>query len=61
MRIERKGSRITGSSSIDGTKWKELKPIDTVWPTKLKLGLTAITTSSEPFTVKFEDFVLKQK
>jgi S1-C subfamily serine protease/regulation of enolase protein 1 (concanavalin A-like superfamily) len=60
LRIERKGSRIVGAISNDGSQWKELKPIDTVWPAKLKIGLAAITTSSEPFNVKFEQFELKQ-
>ncbi len=59
LRIERKGSQIVGAVSNDDVKWKELKPIDTVWPAKLKVGVTAITTSSEPFTVKFEQFELK--
>ncbi len=61
LRLERKGSRIFGAISSDGTAWKQLKPIDTVWPAKLKVGLTAVTTSSEPFSVKFEEFDLKTK
>ncbi|HEX5272673.1 MAG TPA: DUF1349 domain-containing protein [Gemmataceae bacterium] len=61
LRLERKGSRIHGAISSDGSTWKQLKPIDTVWPEKLKVGLTAITTSSQPFTVKFEDYDLKVK
>lgn len=61
LRLKRKGSRITGAVSTDGKKWGVLKPIDTVWPPKLKVGLTAINSSTEPFTVKFEDFELKAK
>jgi len=61
LRVERTGGRIVGSISSDGTAWRKLKPVDTVWPAKLKIGLTAITTSSEPFTVTFEEFELKQK
>jgi regulation of enolase protein 1 (concanavalin A-like superfamily) len=61
LRLERKGSRIRGASSSNGTTWKQLKPIDTVWPSKLKVGLIAISTSSEPFSVKFEQFDLKRK
>ena len=45
--------------STDGANWRPLKPIDTVWPTKLKVGLASINSSSEPFTVKFEEFELK--
>jgi regulation of enolase protein 1 (concanavalin A-like superfamily) len=58
LRLERKGSRIAGAISIDGKNWRELKPIDTVWPAKLRVGLTAISTSSDPFVVKFEEFEL---
>jgi regulation of enolase protein 1 (concanavalin A-like superfamily) len=61
LRLERKGSRIFGGVSRDGRNWKELKPIDTVWPEKLKVGLLAISTSSDPFSVKFEEFDLKVK
>ncbi len=61
VRMERKGSRIHGSISFDGSTWKELKPIQTVWPTKLKIGVTAVNSSSLPFTVSFEEFELKAK
>lgn len=58
LRMERRGSRINGAVSFDGTTWTKLKPIDTVWPKKLKVGLLAINTSSEPFTPSFEQFDL---
>jgi regulation of enolase protein 1 (concanavalin A-like superfamily) len=61
LRMLRKGSRISGGVSPDGKKWHVLKPIDTVWPAKLKVGLTAINSSSEPFTVTFEEFSLKTR
>jgi len=59
LRLERRGSRILGSVSFDGQAWKPLKPIDTIWPLQLKVGLAAITTSSSPFSVEFEDFDLR--
>jgi regulation of enolase protein 1 (concanavalin A-like superfamily) len=58
VRLERKGSRIFGGISRDGKSWKVLKPIDTLWPAKLKVGLSAINSNSEPLTVKFEEFSL---
>jgi regulation of enolase protein 1 (concanavalin A-like superfamily) len=61
LRLERKGSRIHGAISQDGAAWKNLKPIDTVWPEKLKVGLMALSTSSSPFTVTFEEFDLQSK
>jgi regulation of enolase protein 1 (concanavalin A-like superfamily) len=59
LRLERKGSRIHGAASSDGASWKQLRPIDTVWQTKLRVGLAVISTSSEPFAVKFEEFGLQ--
>jgi len=59
VRMERKGSRIHGSISSDGTTWKELKPIQTVWPAKLKVGLIVISSSGLPFSCAFEDYELK--
>jgi hypothetical protein len=59
--MERKGSRISGAVSYDGSTWSRLKPIDTVWPPKLKVGLLAINTSSQPFAPAFEDFKLTAK
>jgi regulation of enolase protein 1 (concanavalin A-like superfamily) len=59
VRMERKGSRIHGSISFDGKTWNELRPIQTVWPTNLKIGLIAVNSSSLPFTVAFEEFDLK--
>jgi regulation of enolase protein 1 (concanavalin A-like superfamily) len=56
LRMERKGSRIHGSISFDGTTWKELKPIQTVWPAKLKVGVSATSSSNQPFLVTFEEF-----
>ena len=61
LRMERKGSRIAGSISTDGTKWKTLKPIDTLWPARLKVGLAATNSNSEPLMVRFEDFALTGK
>ncbi len=61
LRMERKGSQILGAISGDGLAWKQLKPIDTVWPGKLKVGVMAISTSSEPFSVRLEEFELKTK
>jgi len=61
LRMERKGSRITGLISTNGTLWKRLKPIDTLWPSRLKVGLTATSCAAEPMTVKFEEFKLAAK
>lgn len=61
LRLERKGSQIHGAISSDGRTWQRLRPIDTVWPSKLKVGLHAVSTSTNPFTAKFEEFELSTK
>ncbi len=61
LKMERRGSRISGFVSKDGKHWTALKPIDTVWPAELKVGLNAINSSDAPFTVKFEEFTLKTR
>ncbi len=61
LRMERKGSRIAGAISVDGAKWKALKPIDTLWPSRLVVGLSATNSSSEPLAVRFEEFKLTGK
>jgi regulation of enolase protein 1 (concanavalin A-like superfamily) len=62
LRLERKGGRITGAFSDNGVQWKALKAMDTTWADgSVKVGLVATNTSSEPSTVKFENFDLKAK
>ncbi len=60
LRLERKGKGITGAISSDGSTWKELKTIETTWPEKLQVGVAAINSSSESFTLKFEEFRVKE-
>lgn len=59
LRVERRGSRVSGGISFDGTNWKKLDPIDTLWPERLKVGLMAVNSSSLPFSPRFEEFELK--
>ena len=54
-----RGSRIHGFTSKDGSHWTPLKPIDTVWPSQLKVGVDGINSSNEPFKVRFEDLTFK--
>jgi regulation of enolase protein 1 (concanavalin A-like superfamily) len=61
LKIERRGSRIYGFTSKDGKHWAQLKPIDTVWPSELKVGINAINSSNEPFQVRFEELTFKGK
>jgi hypothetical protein len=61
LKIERRGSRIYGFTSKDGKHWAQLKPIDTVWPSQLKVGINAINSGNEPFQVRFEELTSKGK
>jgi regulation of enolase protein 1 (concanavalin A-like superfamily) len=61
LRLERKGSRILGAVSTDWSGWKQVRPIDTIWPARLKVGLAAINSSTEPFSPRFEEFVVESK
>jgi regulation of enolase protein 1 (concanavalin A-like superfamily) len=62
LRLERKNKRITGAFSDDGVSWKPLKAMDTSWADgPIKVGLVATNTSSEPSTVKYENYSLKTK
>jgi regulation of enolase protein 1 (concanavalin A-like superfamily) len=59
LRLQRKGNQITASISDDGQVFEALRPIDTIWPSKLKVGLSAINSAADPMTVQFSGFSLK--
>ncbi len=61
LRLERKDGRFFAAVSADGSSWRRLTPIDTVWPARLKVGLLAINSSTEPFAVRFEGFAIEGK
>jgi RNA polymerase sigma factor (sigma-70 family) len=56
LRLERKGDRVTGSVSADGIKWNAFPARTVRLPTKLKLGVAAVSSSEGPFTVTLENF-----
>ena len=60
LRLERRGNRLLGSTSKDGKSWEKLDPMEPSYPATLKVGLYAINTSSDPLTVRFEDFNLTE-
>jgi regulation of enolase protein 1 (concanavalin A-like superfamily) len=59
VRMERKGNLIHGSISFDRAAWIQLKPMQTAWPTKVMVGVSATSSSNLPFSVVFEEFELK--
>jgi regulation of enolase protein 1 (concanavalin A-like superfamily) len=61
LRMERKGELLMGSISEDGKKWRDMDPITIKLPAKIKLGVAACTTSSEPFAPHYDQFKLTAK
>ncbi len=60
LKIERRGGRITGAFSADGQTWTRSKPMEIEWPARLKVGLDAVSSSFEPFAVRFEEFSIRK-
>ncbi len=56
LRLERKGDQITAFVSAGGKEWLGFPPRRIDLPAKLKLGVAAISSSGEPFTVTLENF-----
>lgn len=62
LRLERRGNRVFGLVTGDGYKWSSLEPIAARLPRDVKLGVVAISTSTEPLKVVFSDLeVLKRE
>ena len=60
LRLERKGDKLLASVSEDGKKWTGLKPLELKLPARLKLGVCAGTTSTEPFAPRYDGFKLRK-
>lgn len=62
FRIERRGNRLHGAFSNDGTAWTELYPFNiSHWPPKLKVGPFVLNASSSPKTLRFTAFKVTPK
>jgi hypothetical protein len=47
--------------SEDGIRWLPFKPLAVDFPNEVKLGVTAINTSSEPFKAEFSEAAVFKK
>ncbi len=57
LRLERHGQRLKAAFS-QGT-WEEIYPLNIWrWPAKLRVGVVALNTASEPFAAHFSDYKL---
>jgi regulation of enolase protein 1 (concanavalin A-like superfamily) len=56
LRVERKGDQVRASFSVDGEELHSLHPRTVRFPAKLKLGVAAISSSGDTFTVTLANF-----
>jgi RNA polymerase sigma factor (sigma-70 family) len=56
LRLERNGDKLSASYSHDGKDWTEAKEITVDLPAELSIGIAAINTSEEAFTVEFDEY-----
>jgi serine/threonine protein kinase/regulation of enolase protein 1 (concanavalin A-like superfamily) len=61
LRLARKGNQILASVSSDGNEWQALDPIKSFLPDRVNVGVVAINTSKERFSVTFSEFKLDAK
>jgi serine/threonine protein kinase/regulation of enolase protein 1 (concanavalin A-like superfamily) len=61
LRLARKGNRFEASASSDGKEWNSFDPLESHLPDRVKVGVAAINTSNEPFSVTFSEFKLEGK
>jgi regulation of enolase protein 1 (concanavalin A-like superfamily) len=58
LRMIRTEKHITGAWSQDGKKWNVVKEVELGERTRVKVGVSAINTSSTPFNVEFDEYRL---
>ena len=58
LRLTRQGNQIRAAVSNDGVDWLKTGPVTVEFPQKINVGIDAINTSKQPFTVEFAQFKL---
>jgi hypothetical protein len=58
LRLQRRGDSVSTAYSHDGQEWFPVKAIKVGLSGKVQVGIAAVSTSTKPFTVKFEGFTL---
>lgn len=53
LRLTRQGNQVRAAVSNNGVDWTETHPITVQFPKTIKVGVDAINTSKQPFTVEF--------
>jgi regulation of enolase protein 1 (concanavalin A-like superfamily) len=55
LRLERRGSKILAAVGPDGIVWQALQPLSLELSNKLKVGVAAVNTSTDPFAAEFQE------
>lgn len=58
LRLTRRGDEVFAAVSNNGLDWTETKSITVQFPRRIKVGVDAINTSRQPFTVEFSELKL---
>jgi regulation of enolase protein 1 (concanavalin A-like superfamily) len=58
LRLQRAGNQFTASVSDDGVEWEETNSTLAEFPTRVKVGVSAVNTAATQFTVQFSDLAL---
>jgi regulation of enolase protein 1 (concanavalin A-like superfamily) len=58
LRLTRQGNQVRAAVSSDGVNWIETDPVTVQFPAKINVGVDAINTSKQPFSVEFTEFKL---
>jgi hypothetical protein len=58
LRLQRRGDEFLASLGPDGVKWTDLLRVIIKLPARVKVGLAACTTSTEPFKPRFDQLRL---
>ncbi len=59
--LERRGGQLLAFVSADGRQWTPLEPLDATLPNKVSVGIVAVSTGSQEFTIGFEKLRLETK
>src|SRR5262249_60356011 len=60
LKLERRKDKVTASYSHDGKEWTEAKQITVELPNKLHIGVAAVNTSAQAFSVEFEGIKIEK-
>jgi hypothetical protein len=56
LRLRRTGNMVTAAFSHDGIEWITAREIAVAFPQRVTVGVAAVNSSDQSFTVEFEDF-----